>query len=181
MAYRSTYRRRTRIGFRVAGTGLVLAALVAAFIASVYLFRKSNNDLPTQNDDTIANVLTAAPVAIPAVTNSKEAVLHDLTGQGASGVATRGEKDGHYYHTIKAILPGIDRASQMYEGWLVRPVPYDYFSTGEMVTNDLGEFVLEFNGDPRGEYSGYTQVVITLEAKDGISDPAAHVMEGEFE
>ena len=165
---------------KVFGTAALIVALLGVFAASVYYFRKSSGDESVESVDSIVDVLVPTPMAVPAKTDSREATLHDLTGQGSSGTATRGMKDDHFYHTIKATLPGIDRASQMYEAWLVRPVPYDYFSTGEMVTNEAGEFVLEFNGDPRGEYGAYTQVVITLEAKDGNADPALHVMEGEF-
>jgi hypothetical protein len=111
---------------------------------------------------------------------SSEATLKDVTGGGASGRATRGTGEGHYYHSVKTSLPTIDREQFFYEGWLVRPVPFDYFSTGEMVTNNLGEFVLEWNGLPGKDYQAYTRVVITLEAKDGNPDPAKHILEGEF-
>jgi hypothetical protein len=50
-----------------------------------------------------------------------------------------------------------------------------------MVTNDLGEFVLEWVGEEGKKYEDYTQIVVTLETKDGNPDPAGHVLEGEFE
>jgi len=180
MTYRSPYRRRSSVPIKVIGTAGLIVSILGVFAASVYFFRTSS-DVVASPVDSIADVLVPTPMAIPTATDSREAVLHDLTGSGATATATRGTKDGHFYHTIKASLPGIDRASQMYEAWLVRPVPYDYFSTGEMVTNEAGEFVLEFNGDPAGEYSGYTQVVITREAKDANPDPAIHILEGEFD
>ena len=81
---------------------------------------------------------------------------------------------------MKASLAPIDRENFFYEGWLLRPVPFHYFSTGEMVTNSLGEFVLEWEGKLGQDYRAYTRVVITLEAKDGNPDPAAHIVEGIF-
>lgn len=136
--------------------------------------------------DSIADILTPTPVSVELIeraldTQSRDAVLRWLATGEEVGEARRGEKDGAYDLRVKASLPAIDREVQFYEVWLLQQIPYAYFSVGEMVTNDLGEFVLEWNAmDKDISYNGYTQVIITLEMYDENLDPAAHVAEGFF-
>lgn len=165
-------------------TVLVVLALIVLFVYLVYDFRKPKEE-PEELVGSIENVLTPTPgsLLIPEeilFPKSRDAVLyHSITGE-EFGEARRGTKDGEYFHTVKAGLSEIDREIQFYEGWLVSPIPYNFFSTGEMVTNDLGEFILEFEGEKGNDYSAYTQVVITLEAYKGPSGPNTHIAEGEF-
>ena len=100
-----------------------------------------------------------------------------------------GHRENKFYMSTSTLdlLNTEDRENFFYEGWLLRPVPFDYFSTGEMVTNFLGEFVLDWNSStsswqagPSTNYWAYTRVIITLEAKDGNPDPDRHILEGEF-
>ncbi|MFH1315756.1 MAG: hypothetical protein ABIH67_05185, partial [Candidatus Uhrbacteria bacterium] len=88
-------------------------------------------------------------------------------------------EDNLYRHVVKAYLPEPGE-NNFYEGWLVRLSPFDFFSTGEMVHNESGEWVLEWFGQFGQDYSDYTQVVITIEARDNNPDPADHILEGGF-
>jgi hypothetical protein len=161
-----------------------VVVLVVLFIVAVYWFRSSAKHVADDSSETIANVLTptsvSSAVIAAAQTASRKAVLRDVAGGFSSGEANRATDDGSFSISMKADLPEIDRDAYAYEAWLLRQVPYDYFSVGEFVTNDDGEWVLEWNG-AAGRYDAYTQVVVTLEKKDGNSDPSGHVMEGKFE
>lgn len=116
----------------------------------------------------------------PIVMEEKETIdLEDVIGGDSTGVATREIQDGLFRHTVKATLPE-PAENEFYEGWLVRNTPFDFFSTGDMVTISTGEYVLEWFGEKEETYADYTQVVITLEPDDGDPAPAAHILEGEF-
>ena len=187
MSYRNTHRtkgRKRRFG-SIFGTAAIVVFLIILFCLSVYWFRSSNEAVEESLVGSIADVLTPDSVSLHAIsegidTESREAELYLLSTGEYVGVAKRGKKDGDYYHSMKILLPEIDREAFFYEGWLVRKIPYDYFSTGEMTTNDLGEFVLEWTGEEDEDYSSYTQIVITLEAFDENPDPDVHIVEGEF-
>jgi len=142
--------------------------------SSVDLFADPSDNLETDIE---------APVV---VMDQKETIdLEDVSGGDSFGIATREIQDGLFRHTVKATLPDPSE-DEFYEGWLVRSSPFDFFSTGDMVTISTGEYVLEwFSGEAGpgsawGEYADYTQVVITLEPDDGDPAPAAHILEGEF-
>lgn len=186
MSYQGNYQRPKSKGISgTISTVLIVLVLGALFIYAVYEFRRPKEE-PVAQMDTIEDVLTPSPLLVSVEENSKEIVdvekadLVAVGERGGRGVATRQIEDGVFFHTIKTDLPGIDRERYYYEGWLVRKVPYDYFSTGEMMTNNLSEFVLRFEGDPRGDYDDYTQVVVTLESRDQNPDPSEHVLRGEF-
>jgi hypothetical protein len=183
MKYQRTYRRahppRESV-LPAVGTLVAISAVLGLFAFAVAEFR--DRDATAEPEAPVSSPIP--PVSAPAVASirgEEKAELHSVRGDASAGIATRRMEDGQFVHTIKANLPTIDRQVLAYQGWLVRPAPYDYFATGEMVTNDLGEFVVEFKGDPRGEYAPYTQVIVTLEPKDGNPDPSDHVLEGEFE
>lgn len=176
--------------------GMFIVFFVGLFAVSVYLFRSSGpaSETPPDNEgvtakqrsqdeelsaDVQAGRIEMAP-GIPEVRVKNTAKLQDVRGGGGVGEAKRGTKDGVFYHTVTATLPEIDREAYFYEGWLVRKVPFDYFSTGEMVTNKEGEFVLEWEGEEGASYADYTEVVITLEPRDNDPSPADHVLEGTF-
>jgi hypothetical protein len=182
MHYRSSFNRRNRTHFGVLfGTVGVVAILLGLFAYGIWWFRFAPKDEPeAEAKDTIADVMTPSPVssAIIAATSSSAGEAR-LSGPDGSGKAEREMDDGQLVFTIKATLPEIDREKFYYEGWLLRQVPYDFISVGDLVTNDDGEWVLEWGG-AEGKYDAYTQVVVTLEAMDGNPDPSGHVLEGEF-
>ncbi len=178
----SGFRRRSPRRVKPILTTFSLAIVCAGlFVYGIYHFRFEKKEVENTairaTDAEVAGTL----VSIPGSTGKdREAELVDVSGGSASGVAIRSTSDDRFSHSVKAVLPEIDREAFFYEGWLLRKVPFDFFSTGEMVTNSLGEFVLEWEG-PLGEnFNDYTKVVITLEARDGNPDPAQHILEGEF-
>ncbi|NBS41480.1 hypothetical protein EBS80_02365 [bacterium] len=188
--YRSSFRSTRRGSGKSYGvaatTGIAVVALVALFVLGIRWFRAKHDEnvAAAAPEETIAAVLTPSPVSASviaaSVTGSASAKLRDVSGGGSSGTASREEDGGQFFLKLKANLGEIDRAAEAYEAWLVRQVPYDYFSVGEFVTNDDGEWVLEWSG-AAGTYDGYTRVVVTRERKDGNADPGGHVLEGEFE
>jgi len=162
---------------------LFVVALIIIFVVAVAWFRSDDKN-PTDQIPATALPKTESFVS----DNSKptmrvgmvdQAELSDVSGGSGSGIVTREIEDNFYRHVVKANLPDLNE-NNFYEGWLVRPSPFDYFSTGEMIHNESGEWVLEWFGEFGQDYSDYTQVVITIEARDNNPDPADHVLEGQF-
>jgi hypothetical protein len=190
MRFFSGYRRassRHRRLTSVFGTGAMILFLMALFVVLVTWFRSSKSDPSEETVDSIADILTPTPVSMEWIeratdTQSRQAVLRWLETGEEVGEAKRGKRDGVYEVQVKTSLPAIDRETQFYEVWLLRKIPYGYFSAGEMVTNDLGEFVLEWEARESDiSFDDYTQLIITLEAYDDNPDPALHVAEGFFD
>jgi len=169
------------------GTGAVVVVLIALFVISVAWFRSTKSTPQEETVDSIADVLTPTPMSVELIDRAvdKESRYAKLLWLGSGeevGEARRGKKDDNYYVDVKATLPEIDREKQFYEVWLLQQIPYAFFSAGEMVTNDLGEFVLSWTATDKDiSYDGYTQVIITIEAYDENPDPASHVVEGIFD
>ncbi len=103
-----------------------------------------------------------------------KAELVDVTGGGASGIATRKFENGVFTHTVLADLPD-PTAGTFYEGWLVKNL--SFFSTGKMRIAK-GGYLLEFTSSV--DYSDYNKVVITLEKVDD-KKPEVHILEGSFQ
>lgn len=167
-----------------AGTGTIVVILIIVFVFAVLWFRQSKDEVE-ERIDSIAQVLRPDPIS-QAVLNgaidiqSRVATLVLVATGDTVGEARRGKKDDRYFFELKSMLPEIDRDVFFYEAWLVRPIPYDFFSVGEMVTNDDGDFVVEWEGENGVEYSGYVEVVITRQEYEGSTDPQEHIVEGEF-
>ncbi|SRR3989338_364677 len=158
---------------------LIFFLFLAIFGSSVYFFRKAQrNDLAKKAEDKDVQIFDRTP--LPIVEDAEANLLNLKTGIVAGTAVRRLVSDDEFIHTIKSQLPIIDPAVSFYEGWLVRTVPYGFFSTGEMVVSDEGQFVLEWKGNSPADYSGYDKVVITIEARDGNPDPSEHILEGVF-
>lgn len=188
MRYQSQFhsrRRSPRVTGTIVVTGLIVIAIGGLFACGIWWFRfrpKPSTDATIP--DTIANVMSptsvsAADLAASTAGTARDAALIDVSGGSSTGTATRATVDGQFSVAFKASLPDIDREKEFYEAWLVRQVPYDFFSIGEIVTNDDGEWVLEWNG-AAGKFDGYARMVVTREPKDGNADPSGHVLRGEF-
>ena len=173
-------------------TGVIVFGLFVVFVFSVIWFRK-----PKPKEDphvrSIANILTADPISDAALkgainTEAKTAEMFLMNHKTHAGQASRGVKsDGlisvgneRYFFEMKTALPEIDREKFFYEVWLLRPIPYRFFSLGPMTTNELGEFVIEWQGKEEEDYSHYVQVIITRQDVGGSTDPQTHVAEGTF-
>jgi len=105
--------------------------------------------------------------------------LVDVSGHEASATAQRRiNSQGVFEHTVvteNLQKPGADR---FYEGWLVRPEPFHFISTGIMDLRTDGNYELNFESDNLN-LMNYPEVVITLEAVDDGS-PEDHILEGSF-
>ncbi len=166
------------------GTTMIVIGLFVVFVVAVMWFRspKEPEDNPI---DSIAHVLRPDPISEVILngaidTESKTASLQLVGKNLAVGEARRGDKDGTFFLEVSARLPEIDREVFFYEVWLLRPIPYDFFAVGEMVTNDEGVFVLDWEGEREKDYSGYMRLVITRQEYKGSRDPQVHVVEAEF-
>ncbi len=169
---------------RLHKTWLVVLIFIIVFVVAVAWFRSSKSE-ETPTVDSIVGVLTPEPLTDETLARaidiySKEASLSDVRGGTSTGKAQRGTKDERYFLSVGATLPEIDRATHHYEVWLLQKIPYAYFSVGEMVTDESGAFVVEWEGERDGTYRAYTDVIVTLEASDGNLDPSEHVLEGTF-
>ena len=163
---------------------LLVVALIIAFVILVLWFRSGGDEI-TEADLNFVQSTTESGMQfeqvrvemIPGMVD--EVVLSDVSGGSGSGAATREIEDGFFRHVAKGYMP-VPREGYFYEGWLVRQSPFDFFSTGNMVQNESGEWVLEWFGEFGQDYADYPGVVITLEPDDGDPDPADHILEGEF-
>ncbi|MFC1787655.1 hypothetical protein ACFLZY_00320 [Patescibacteria group bacterium] len=186
MRYHHTPQRRRFQGLRtVISTLFIVAILLAVFVFAVSWFRAPKEETKPELVDDITNVmsLTPSPLVLPreaVIRESKVATLINLRDSSANSQAKRGIKDERYYLEVKTDLPQIDRETQAYEVWLISVYPYDFFSLGQMVTNDEAQFVFEWQSDEGKEYETYTKVLVTLENKDDNPDPGEKVLEGEF-
>lgn len=189
MQYRSSFqgrRRPARAGGVIVASGLAILVIAGLFAYGIWWFRfRPKTTLDATPTNTIENVMSpasisAADLAATVAGTSREAALRDVSGGNASGTAFRDTVDGRFVVRFELSVPEIDRNALAYEGWLIRQVPYDFISIGDVITNDDGGWVLEWSGAP-GTLDGYSRVVVTRELKDGNPDPAGHVLEGEFE
>jgi hypothetical protein len=113
-------------------------------------------------------------------TTSRDAVMRWVSNDERIGEAHRGEKDDLYYFEMETKLPEIDREVYYYQVWLLSRIPYNFFSLGEMITDEEGDFMIEWVALDDEDYSTYSEVIITLNQYDLSSDPGEHLVEGKF-
>ena len=175
---------RTRRWGSATVTAVAVIVLFIIFVVAVRWFRSE----PITEESvvsSIANILKPDPISQAVIdgaidTQSREATLVWVATGDRVGAATRGEKDDRYYVEMKTALPEIDREVSYYQVWLLSRLPYVFFSLGEMVTDEDGYFVIEWQAPDDETYSNYTQVVITMNQYEGSPDPGMHLVEGEF-
>lgn len=174
-------RNKKNIFCRPAFSFIILGIItLVLFVAGLYHLRseewQGNEELAKENSEPIITSNSSSELGVI----SQETKIKSLTSSEEIGSATRGIDKGIFYHTVKVTLPSIDREKEYYEGWLLRQTPFDFFSTGEMVTNDDGDFVLEWAGT-HDNVDDYNQVVITREVRDSNVAPGERVAEGKWE
>lgn len=180
MYYRQKTKSHFRLPLQIIGVGIL--TLIVFGVGLFYL--RSGQKNRSENNNAVYDLDNPQNPFNPssdnnAVLQKQTAVIKSLSSNLEVGSADRGIENGILYHTIKVSLPEINRETEFYEGWLVRQAPYDFFSTGEMVTNNLGEFVLDWAGE-HSDIVSYDRVIITREARDDNPAPAEHVAEGVF-
>lgn len=176
------YHRRQKINSRIHLPWQILAAGFLAlmiFCVGLFYLRLGQDEEKFFNSFTDVESGVESKSETTAFLPQQTAAIKNLSDSAEVGVATRGVENSILYFTIRASLPAIDRETEFYEVWLMRQVPFDFISVGEMVTNDLGEFVLEWAGEA-ADWLQFNKAVITREAKDGNSAPANKVAEGIF-
>lgn len=168
----------------VFGTSGIVIALFVLFVIAVGWFRKPKE---TSEDriSSIAEVLRPDPISQAVLngaidTEARTANIALVEGKRIVGDGRRGQKDSKPFFEFKISLPEINREVFFYQVWLVRPIPYDFFALGEMITNDEGMFVLEWEGEEENDYSAYVNVVVTRQEYGESTDPQVHIAEGEF-
>ncbi|MBI5793500.1 hypothetical protein HZA87_00205 [Candidatus Uhrbacteria bacterium] len=179
----SKERQKIRWGSTI-GTSVLVLILFVLFVFAVRWFRAAPVQEPSAVSS-IADVFTPDPISQAVIDNaidteSKTATLKWAATAEAVGEARRGEKDDKFYVEFKLSLPEIDREVQYYQVWLLRKIPYDFFSLGEMITDEEGNFVLEWQAPDAQDYSGYSEIVMTVNDYEGSADPGAHLVEGTF-
>lgn len=105
----------------------------------------------------------------------EKTALTDVTGGEAQGVATRDFDEGLFTHSVLASLPDPETGA-FYEGWLVRPDPFDVVYTGKLRLVK-GGWSLDYEAGE--DLSDHNRVVVTLERVDD-QQPEAHILEGSF-
>jgi len=167
------------------GTGLVVLGLFVLFVMAVAWFRKPPESVKDPIDS-IAEIMKPDPINQAILsgaidTTSENASIHLMGSQEVQGSVKRGKKDDAYYLEAKMSLPEIDRELYYYMLWIVRPIPYDFLSLGEMTTDEEGNFLLTWQaGDKTENYLDYDQLVITRQRYGETTDPETKIAEGEF-
>jgi hypothetical protein len=181
MIYRSRIKRHSRFSLLLQIIGLGILTLLI-FSYGLYKLRVGQKEKAEEKNDAsmVADSSEKSEVVSTINLARQSTVIKSLSSNLEVGSAERGIENGILYHSVKVSLPEIDRTTEFYEGWLVRQSPYDFFSTGEMMTNNLGEFVLEWAGE-HADIVSYDRVIITREARDDNPAPSEHVAEGAFE
>lgn len=167
-----------------AGTAVAVLVLFIVFVVAVREFRDKEPEEEAVVSS-IADILKPDPISQAVIegaidTQSREATLAWLTTGERVGAAVRGEKDDRYYLEMKTTLPEIDREVYYYQVFLLSRLPFNFFSLGEMMTDEEGYFVMEWPAPDDKDYSNYTQVIITVNEYQGSADPGMHLVEGEF-
>lgn len=160
------------------------------FGVGVYWFRFGQKpDAHTTGDvPTIVDVLTPEPIVSSGHVEDgyvvpTDARLVHVLGHSWNGKAQRSDEDGVFALRVDAELPQIDETNFFYEVWLLRKLPYDFFSTQALIRHpESGSWQLEWTStDQSRSVFDYTDVIVTLEPHDGNPGPGVHVLEGTFE
>jgi hypothetical protein len=128
-----------------------------------------------RDDAPSGDVTELNPEAVILSGTAQLSAVGDYTGEGVAGRQWDGTT---FVHAVTAVL-GAPADGTFYEGWLVRPDPFEFISTGKLSAGDDG-YGLTFSMDR--DLTGHTNIVITEETEanglDGV--PEAHVLEGAF-
>lgn len=184
-----------RSWFSIVGTIGIVVLLFIAFVVAVAWFRASK---PKESPlvESISDVLTKEQVSEKLIeqaidTDSVIASLALVSDGSVLGKAVRSEFGRPYELNMTAVLPEIDRSVSFYQVWLLRPIPYEFFPLGEMITNELGEFAFEWEWDEQPiekrpvvddekELWKFTTIIITQQEYGGSLDPGPRIVEAEF-
>jgi uncharacterized protein (UPF0333 family) len=156
---------------------IVIIVLVIIVGIAAYLLIGTNNSEPSSKEQATEEpeeIVYKYSGELQDVTNEK--IIRDVnTGGAASGSVEVVFEDGVY--TLTATFTGLQRSngSDFYEGWIINESTSELISVGQVAEAD-DNYTISYN---MGEdYSAYTKFVLTIEADDGESAPADHILEG---
>lgn len=169
----------------IASTGGIVLLLFVVFVVAVRWFRSEPPAPADRGVESIVHVLKPDPISQAVIdgaidTQSRDAQLYWMSTGERVGIATRGEKDDRFYFETRMSLPEIDRELYYYQVWLLQRLPYHFFSVGELVTDEDGYFVLEWEAPDDEVYSGYTQVIVTRNIYGESTAPEVQLIKGVF-
>jgi hypothetical protein len=113
----------------------------------------------------------------PATEYQYTGVLKDVSGGTATGEANANFLDDSY--VLYATFEGLPEpeGTDFYEGWVVRPDPFNFISTGVVEKVDDMYVNLYSSEDDLTDHFSY---VLTIEPDDGDPAPADHILEGDM-
>ena len=140
------------------------------------------------SQDVMTGEITAGQTQrLAAINFAFRADLEDITnGVDLRGISTEGLATGQVgaqfeegEYLMRATFENLPRplGRDFYEGWIVRPTPFAFISTGRVERID-GQYVNTYTSSQ--DLTPYTRYVLTLEADDGNPAPADHILEGEM-
>lgn len=165
---------------------VVILSIVIFIVWNVVASKKKEADIVLE--ELVVETMTESVVEEQNIVPEPEPIFEEtnleaVDGFTGSGIARRGKDNEKFSHIIVAELPQIDLNTQFFEGWLVKPGVVEFFSTGEMFPREDGKWGLiwEQTSEDISNLQKFSEVVITLEDRDGNPTPSAdHVLEGRF-
>jgi len=155
---------------------IIIVLVIIAGIAA-YLLIGTNNSEPSSREQATEEPEDKVRKyfgELQDVTDGK--IIRDVdTGGVASGSVGVVLKDGVY--TLTATFTGLQQpnGSDFYEGWIINESTSELISVGQAAKAD-DNYTISYN---MGEdYTAYTKFALTIEADDGESAPADHILEG---
>lgn len=179
--------------FQKGSAGIIISIVILALILVGVIYLTNNNketqEMATETEEEMTGeqtngqeeqieMMTEESIIsiLTENSNTQQALLVAVDGSDSAGIGLRLAKEGKLYHSVIAQMPD-PAENNFYEGWLVQITPLQFISTGDLVKDVEGQWVLEFSANQ--EYPSYTRVVITEETvKDAT--PETHIIEGDF-
>lgn len=166
------------------GTLTIVVGLLffGLFVVGVTLFR--GTDKQVDESSTIASILTPDPISTGSgvgLLRGREAPLRHVVSQQELGEATRSVFNERLSVVVRHQAFEVDNAVFFYEVWLVRKLPFNFVSIGEMIPQDTGGYALSWESAGEQNYLDYNRVIVTRETRGASPDPETHILEGEFE
>lgn len=174
-------------------TALIILFLFFLFVGAVALFRGKELFVPledVQTSDAIVEELTRTytdtkdsitretPRSIPEATT-----LEGVVSLGAHATAKRVFENGRYTHTILAQwIPDINESTFHYQGWLIRPYPFDFIATSQLIRNADGTWGMIWIDETGESYDAFIDVLVTREPNNDFDEnpSSVQILRGSF-
>lgn len=186
-----------RGGYRVTPmwvrTALIILILFFVFVGAVAIFRGKESYIPlkdVQSSDAIVEELTRTytdtqssithetPRSIPESTT-----MEGVLTSGARATTKRVFENGKYTHTILAQwVPDIDESVFHYQGWLIRPYPFDFVATSRLIRNADGTWGMIWIDETGESYDAFVDVLVTREPNNDFDEnpSSVQILRGSF-